>query len=64
MEGRSFKEPLMVMPVMGIGLGILYAIVDFLLEKYAYQKKFPWASGILINNIFSILLQPSLLLVW
>ena len=48
-EGRIFKERLMVLSVMGFGLGILYAFVDFGFDRYV-PKKMPLGMSILVKT--------------
>ncbi len=37
-RGVIFMRPLVVLTFIGIGLGVLYALVDFLFEKYVSKK--------------------------
>lgn len=46
---RVLTEPLMVLTTMGVGLGLLYAVVDFLFEKYM-PKKIPLGVQLLIKT--------------
>ena len=48
--GRWLSEPLAVMPIMGCVLGILYGIVDFLIEKY-FSKKNSLGFGLLMKTM-------------
>lgn len=48
---RAFLEPLTIISIMGFGLGIVYAIVDFLFEKYI-TKKISLGLSLLIKTFF------------
>lgn len=48
---RAFFEPLTVTCIMGFGLGIVYAIVDFMIEKYM-TKKISLGLSFLIKTFF------------
>ncbi len=47
---RALREPLLVFTVVGLGLGILYALVDFMFEKYA-PKKISLGLALLIRTL-------------
>jgi adenylate cyclase len=47
---RALRVPLLILTVMGFALGILYALVDFLFEKYI-PKKISLGLGLLIKTL-------------
>lgn len=48
-EQRALSEALLVLSIMGFGLGILYAFVDFLFERYM-PKKIPLGLSLLVKT--------------
>jgi adenylate cyclase len=36
--GKTFFQPMLIFSLLGFGLGILYALVDFFFERYKYKK--------------------------
>lgn len=48
-EQRALSEALLVFSIMGFGLGILYALVDFLFERYM-SKKIPLGLSLLVKT--------------
>lgn len=50
-ETQPFRIPLLVASSMGLGLGLLYGLIDFVYEKYLF-KKVSLGAGLLLNTLF------------